>query len=41
MKMLANRERDQEELELESCFSELKQKVVGADVDNEIDSIAG
>ena len=40
MKMLANRERDQEELELESCFSELKGKVMGANVDNDIDSIA-
>ena len=41
MKMLANRERDQEELELESCFSELRNKVVGADVENEIESVAG
>ena len=44
MRMLDRREQDAEELELESCFSELKQKAnAGAskDVDEEIDSLMG
>lgn len=44
MKMLDRREKDAEELELESCFSELKQKAGGGAskaVDDEIESLAG
>ena len=39
MKMLDRREQDAESLELESCFSELKQKAGAGD--EEIDSLAG
>ncbi len=40
--MLNRREKDAEELELESCFSELKSKVSdgGAGVEQEIESLA-
>ena len=44
MKMLDRREQDAEELELESCFSELKQKAGGGTskaVEEEIESLAG
>ena len=37
MKMLARRETDKEELELESCFSELRSKAGGND---DIESMA-
>ena len=40
MGMLNRREKDNEELELESVFSELREKAGGADRDYEIDSIA-
>ena len=42
MKMLERREKDTEELDLESCFSELRSKVAGdqAGVEQEIESLA-
>ena len=40
MNMLNRREKDNEELELESVFSELRDKAGGAGRDDEIDSIA-
>lgn len=42
MKMLERREKDAEELDLESCFSELRSKVAGdqAGVEHEIESLA-
>ena len=42
MKMLERREKDAEELDLESCFSELRSKVAGdqAGVEQEIESLA-
>ena len=44
MKLLDRREKDAEELELESCFSDLRQRAAGGaskGVDDEIDSLAG
>jgi hypothetical protein len=44
MKMLERREQDAESLELESCFSELKQKAENGyskRFDDEIESLAG
>ena len=44
MKLLDRREKDAEELELESCFSDLRQRAAGGAskaIDDEIDSLAG
>ena len=44
MKLLDRREKDAEELELESCFSDLRQRAAGGasgTIDDEIDSLAG
>ena len=43
LKMLERRERDAEELDLESCFSEMRSKVAGADqaaIEQDIESLA-